>query len=70
MTIAAKFEIEYLQYVDATGKQVRKDLPEFAQDLEYMVKLYKLMVSTRVFDAKSIALPIATCAASWPRQDA
>ena len=56
MTIAAKFEIEYLQYVDATGKQVRKDLPKFAQDLEYMVKLYKLMVSTRVFDAKSIAL--------------
>ena len=56
MTIAAKFEIEYLQYVDAAGKQVRKDLPKFAQDLEYMVKLYKLMVSTRVFDAKSIAL--------------
>jgi pyruvate dehydrogenase E1 component alpha subunit len=56
VTIAAKFEIEYLQYLDVEGKPVRKDLPKFAKDLEYMVKLYKLMVSTRVFDAKSIAL--------------
>jgi 2-oxoisovalerate dehydrogenase E1 component alpha subunit len=56
VTIAAKFEIEYLQYLDAEGKQVRDDLPEFAKDLEHMVKLYKLMLSTRVFDAKSIAL--------------
>ena len=56
MSIAASFEIEYLQYMDAQGKLVRKDLPEFAKDLDTMVKLYKLMVSTRVFDAKSIAL--------------
>ncbi|MBZ0223068.1 MAG: pyruvate dehydrogenase (acetyl-transferring) E1 component subunit alpha [Dokdonella sp.] len=56
MTIAASFEIEYLQYLDAEGKLVRKDLPEFAKDLDHMVELYKLMVSTRVFDTKSIAL--------------
>ena len=56
MPIAAKFEIEYLQYLDADGKLVRKDLPAFAKDLDQMVKLYKLMVSTRVFDTKSIAL--------------
>ena len=56
MSIAAKFEIEYLQYMDAEGKLVRKDLPEFAKDLDHMVELYKLMVSTRVFDTKSIAL--------------
>lgn len=56
MSIAAKFEIEYLQYLDAEGKLVRKDLPEFAKDLDHMVELYKLMVSTRVFDAKSVAL--------------
>jgi pyruvate dehydrogenase E1 component alpha subunit len=54
--IAAKFEIEYLQYLDAEGKQARKDLPDFAKDVEQMVELYKLMVSTRVFDTKSIAL--------------
>jgi 2-oxoisovalerate dehydrogenase E1 component alpha subunit len=56
VTIAAKFEIEHLQYLDAEGKQVRNDLPEFAKDLDHMVELYKLMLSTRVFDAKSIAL--------------
>src|SRR6185312_5340715 len=54
--IAAKFEIEYLQYLDPEGKQVRKDLPDFARDIDQMVELYKLMVSTRVFDTKSIAL--------------
>src|SRR5690242_929890 len=56
MPLAASFEIEYLQYLDADGKLVRKDLPAFAKDMDAMVKLYKLMVSTRVFDAKSIAL--------------
>ena len=56
MSVAAKFEIEYLQYMDQDGKEVRKDLPAFAKDLDHMVELYKLMVSTRVFDAKSIAL--------------
>jgi len=56
VAIAAKFEIEYLQYLDAEGKPVRKDLPEFTRDLDYMVELYKLMFSTRIFDAKSIAL--------------
>ncbi|MBS0381305.1 MAG: pyruvate dehydrogenase (acetyl-transferring) E1 component subunit alpha [Proteobacteria bacterium] len=56
MSIAASFEIEYLQYLDADGKPVRKDLPDFAQDMKQMVELYRLMVSTRVFDTKSIAL--------------
>ncbi|MDI3262734.1 MAG: pyruvate dehydrogenase (acetyl-transferring) E1 component subunit alpha [Fulvimonas sp.] len=56
MPVVAKFEIEYLQYLDAEGKQVRDDLPAFAQDLDHMVELYKLMLSTRVFDAKSVAL--------------
>lgn len=56
MSIAAKFEIEYLQYMDAEGNLVRKDLPAFAKDLDHMVELYKLMASTRVFDTKSIAL--------------
>ena len=56
MSIAAKFEIEYLQYLDAEGKEVGNDLPAFTKDLDQMVELYKLMVSTRVFDAKSIAM--------------
>ncbi len=56
MSVAAKFEIEYLQYLDAEGRQLRDDLPEFANDLDQMVELYKLMVSTRVFDSRAIAL--------------
>ncbi len=56
MSVVAKFEIEFLQYLDADGKLVRKDLPAFAKDLDHMVELYKLMLSTRVFDTKSIAL--------------
>ncbi|AFC85601.1 pyruvate dehydrogenase (acetyl-transferring) E1 component subunit alpha [Frateuria aurantia] len=56
MAIAAKFEIDYVQYMDAEGRLVREDLPEFARDLDHMVELYKLMVSTRIFDAKSVAM--------------
>jgi len=56
VTIAASFEIEYLQYLDTTGKATRKDLPEFARDLDHMIDLYKTMLFLRVFDTKSIAL--------------
>ena len=56
MSIAAKFEIEYLQYLDKDGKEVRKDLPAFAKDVDQLVELYKLMVFVRVFDTKSVAL--------------
>jgi pyruvate dehydrogenase E1 component alpha subunit len=54
--IVATFEIEYLQYLDAEGKLVREDLPEFAKDIKQLVELYKLMSFVRVFDTKSIAL--------------
>ncbi len=58
MSIAASFEIQHLRYLDPEGKLLvkEKDLPAFARDLDHMVELYKLMVSTRVFDTKSIAL--------------
>jgi pyruvate dehydrogenase E1 component alpha subunit len=54
--IAATFEIEYLQYLDADGKLVRDDLPAFARDIKQLVELYKLMLFVRVFDGKAIAL--------------
>ena len=60
VSIAATFEIEYLQYLDATGKLVRDDLPAFARDTRQLVKLYQEMVMARVFDAKAIALLDAT----------
>ena len=56
MPIAATFEIEYLQYLDADGKLVRDDLPAFARDVKQLVELYKLMLFVRVFDSKAIAL--------------
>jgi len=56
VTVVASFEIQYLQYLDADGKLVRADLPEFAKDLKQLVELYKLMSFVRVFDTKSIAL--------------
>jgi 2-oxoisovalerate dehydrogenase E1 component alpha subunit len=54
--IAATFEIEYLQYLDAEGKLVRQDLPEFAKDTKQLVELYKTMSFVRVFDSKAVAL--------------
>src|SRR5262245_58583158 len=56
VSIAATFEIEYLQYLDADGKLVRDDLPAFARDIKQLVELYKLMLYVRVFDAKAVAL--------------
>jgi pyruvate dehydrogenase E1 component alpha subunit len=56
VSIAATFEIEYLQYLDADGKLVREDLPAFARDIKQLVELYKLMLFVRVFDGKAIAL--------------
>ncbi len=56
MSIAATFEIEYLQYIDAEGKLVHEDLPAFAKDVKQLVEMYKQMSFVRVFDTKAIAL--------------
>src|SRR5450759_727615 len=56
LSIAATFEIEYLQYLDADGKLVRDDLPAIARDVRQLVELYKWMLYVRVFDSKAVAL--------------
>jgi len=56
MATVAKFEIEYRQLLDAQGNPTRKGLPKFAGDPDTLIPLYELMVRTRVFDAKAIAL--------------
>jgi 2-oxoisovalerate dehydrogenase E1 component alpha subunit len=56
MRTVAQFEIEYLQYLDADGKPVVDELPEFARDLETLVELYRQMSFVRVFDSKAVAL--------------
>ncbi|MEO8461107.1 MAG: pyruvate dehydrogenase (acetyl-transferring) E1 component subunit alpha [Dokdonella sp.] len=56
MPIAATFEIEYLQYLDAEGKLTRSDLPAFARDIKQLISAYKEMLMVRIFDGKAIAL--------------
>lgn len=55
MKIVAKFEIPYYQYLNEQS-QVVADLPDFAKDPEHLIRLYRLMVLSRIFDAKAIAL--------------
>ena len=55
MTVAAKFEIEYLQYLGPDGKTVGK-LPKAFQDPKALVPLFKQMLFVRTFDNKSIKL--------------
>jgi pyruvate dehydrogenase E1 component alpha subunit len=55
MTVAAKFEIEYLQYLGPDGKPVAA-LPKAFKDAKALVPLLKQMLFVRTFDSKSIAL--------------
>src|SRR3546814_11814402 len=55
MTIAAKFEIEYLQYLGPDGKLSGK-LPPAVKDAKALVPLLKQMLYVRPFDTKAIAL--------------
>ncbi|MDQ2994301.1 MAG: pyruvate dehydrogenase (acetyl-transferring) E1 component subunit alpha [Pseudomonadota bacterium] len=55
MKTVAKFEIEYLQYLNEHSEIVQK-LPAFADDLEHLKDLYRRMQRTRLLDAKAIVL--------------
>ena len=55
MKTIAEFRIPYRQVLDAEGRVVA-DLPEFAKDPEELLRLYRLMVLTRTFDAKAVNL--------------
>ncbi len=55
MSTVANFQIDYHQCLDANGELIG-ELPSFANDPEHLLKLYKFMVLTRVFDTKSISL--------------
>ncbi len=56
MSVVATFDIDYLQYLDVDGRASSEPLPEFARDPKALVEPYKLMVFTRSFDAKAVAL--------------
>ena len=55
MTTVAYFSIEYIQFLNAEGK-LTQPLPTFAQDPKILLDMYRLMVFTRLFDAKAVAL--------------
>jgi len=56
VTTVASFSIDYVQYLSPEGQLVGDKVPAFAKDFAQLKKLYELMVLTRVFDAKAIAL--------------
>ncbi|TDJ32393.1 MAG: pyruvate dehydrogenase (acetyl-transferring) E1 component subunit alpha [Gammaproteobacteria bacterium] len=60
MSVTATFKIDYHQFLDENG-EAHSDLPggklpAFADNPADLVPLYRLMVLTRLFDAKAIAL--------------
>jgi len=54
----AKFSIEYYQYLNAQGELINptEKLPAWAQDFATLQEAYRMMVLTRAFDNKAIAL--------------
>lgn len=55
MSVVARFEIRYLQFLDPQGNVVAP-LPEFARAPTELVALNRWMVLMRAYDAKAIAL--------------
>ncbi|VEH33319.1 pyruvate dehydrogenase E1 alpha subunit [Legionella sainthelensi] len=55
MATVAQFDITYTQFLDEHGK-LAGQLPDFAKDYTVLKELYKMMVLTRTFDKKAIAL--------------
>lgn len=55
MTTVAQFEVTFTQFLNEQGELVSA-LPSFAQDHSNLKKLYEVMVLTRTFDKKAIAL--------------
>ncbi|MBB5875523.1 pyruvate dehydrogenase (acetyl-transferring) E1 component subunit alpha [Xanthomonas sp. 3498] len=56
MSIAAQFEIEFLQYLDAGGQPVRDALPADSANPQTLLALFKQMLCVRTFDSKAVAL--------------
>jgi 2-oxoisovalerate dehydrogenase E1 component alpha subunit len=55
-TVAA-FKVDYFQFLKPDGKLVEdQQVPALARDHQRLVELYKLMVLTRTFDKKAVAL--------------
>lgn len=55
MSLVARFDIQYSQYLDESGNALEA-LPAFARDTAALVEIYHWMTLIRTFDAKAIAL--------------
>ncbi len=55
MRTVAEFKIHYRQILDPSGVAVAA-LPQFAQDTDEVLRMYRAMTLVRVFDAKSVNL--------------
>lgn len=55
MTTIARFEVDFNQIINEQGEQCNP-LPSFAENKDALLDLYRVMVRTRVFDKKAIAL--------------
>lgn len=55
MATVAQFAIPYFQFLNEQGK-LNADVPPIAQDADTLKELYRIMVLTRTFDKKAIAL--------------
>ncbi len=55
MSIVARFEIDYTRFLDPQGNPTQA-LPEWAQDPALLLRWYRAMLQTRLFDTKAIAL--------------
>lgn len=52
----ASFKIDYYQFLSPDGRLISDDVPPLATDWDTLRSLYRLMVTTRVFDKKAVAL--------------
>jgi 2-oxoisovalerate dehydrogenase E1 component alpha subunit len=51
----ADFEIRYSQFLDPDGKP-SADIPPLAKDTDELIRMYRIMTETRVFDTKAVNL--------------
>lgn len=52
----ASFKIDFYQFLSPDGRLITEDVPPLARDYDELIRMYKIMVTTRVFDKKAVAL--------------
>ena len=52
----ASFKIDYYQFLSPDGRLISDDVPALAHDFDELIRLYRIMVATRIFDKKAVAL--------------